>query len=380
MPEGYTTIHVSTEKGWRGGEQQVKYLTDGLASRGHRCIVLCPPDSALFADRAKAGMARPLDHFGEFDIFAASRLTQLAESERAHLIHAHTSHAHSLAWLAARKAPVPAVVSRRVDFPVGGNWLSRRKYDAPSVFYIAISDAVKSVLGQGGVPAQRIEIVHSGVDPGRYAFREGHRDEAAAAQYGAPPGVPLVVNVAALVDHKDQATLLRAAHALAHEGVPFRLVIAGSGELETQLKALANGLGIGERVLFAGYVTDVATLLRAADLFVMSSHLEGLCTSILDAMLAGVPVVATRTGGVPEIVVHGRNGLLAAPRDPAGLAQQIRAALADPALRVGFAAEGRATVERGFTHDRMVEGTVAAYREILGKYHRARAGAQKDGK
>jgi glycosyltransferase involved in cell wall biosynthesis len=379
MPDGYTIVHVSTETGWRGGEQQVRYLTDGLAARGHRCIVVCPRRSALYADRERAGMARPLEHFGEFDIFAASRLAHLAESEGAHLIHAHTSHAHTLAWLAARKTPVPAVISRRVDFPVGGNWLSRRKYDAPSVHYIAISDAVRGVLLQAGIASSRIAIVHSGVDPSRYAFRGGPRDEAAAAGYGTLPGVPLVVNVAALVDHKDQTTLLRAAAALARDGAAFRLVIAGDGELAAHLKSLAAELGIADRVLFAGYVRDVPALLRAADLFVMSSHLEGLCTSILDAMLAGVPVVATRTGGIPEIVEHGRNGLLAPPRDPGALAAQIRALLGDPDLAAALATEGRATVMRRFTNDSMVDGTLAAYRDILGKYHGALSRAQKGG-
>ncbi len=378
-PGGYTILHVSTETGWRGGEQQVKYLADGLSARGHRCIVACPPKSALFRDREAAGMAAPLHHFGEFDIFAAARLANLAERESAHLIHAHTSHAHSLAWLAGRKLPVPVIVSRRVDFPVGGNRFSRMKYFAPSVFYIAISQAVKGVLVDAGIAPARVAVAHSGIDPGRYEPRPGPRDEAAAALWGAAPGVPLLINVAALTDHKDQATLLRAAAELRREIPEFRLVIAGSGELETELKALAAQSGLEDRVTFAGYLDDLRPLFRAADLFVLSSHLEGLCTSILDAMSAGVPVVATRTGGVPEIVEHGRNGLLAPPRDPAALADAIRTALGNPMLRLAFAAAGRETVLKGFTHDRMVEGTLAAYRTALERYHRALAAGMKAG-
>lgn len=369
---GYTVIHVSTETGWRGGEQQVKYLTDGLARRGHRCVVLCPPNGALHRDRAAAGMAEPLHCFGEWDIFAASRLGALAERTGAHLIHAHTSHAHTLAWLAARKTPVPAVVSRRVDFAIRPGPFARAKYVSPVVSFIAISGAVRDVLVRGGVDERRVAVVHSGIDPSRYAFRSGPRDDSAAARWGAGPGTPLVINVAALTDHKDQDTLLRAA-ALLRASVPdFRLVIAGSGELEEKLKRLAGELDLGSHVVFAGYLDNLAPLYAAADLFVMSSHLEGLCTSILDSMLAGVPVVATRTGGIPEIVRHGVNGLLAPPRDPAELAAAMATALGNPMLRAGFAGEGRGTVMRGFTHDSMVEGTLAAYRDILAAYHRAR--------
>ena len=110
-----------------------------------------------------------------------------------------------------------------------------------------------------------------------------------------------------------KSTLLRAAAILQRDGVPFKLIVAGSGEMETELKALHSELGLGEAVEFPGYLKDLGTLYPAADIFVISSHLEGLCTSILDAMSAGLPVVATRTGGIDEAVDEGRTGLLAEP-------------------------------------------------------------------
>lgn len=361
----YTIVHVSTELGWRGGEQQVKLLTDGLAARGHKCVVLSPPRGALYQDRQRVGMAEPLRYFGEFDIFAASRLANLAKKIGADLIHAHTSHAHSLAWLATHRLAIPAVVARRVDFRVGGNRLSRRKYFASGVHYIAISEAVRDVLAESGIDSQRVAIVHSGIDTSRFPQREGPRNDSAAKEFGAVPEVPLIANVAALTDHKDQATLLRAAARLRDRGVAFRLVIAGGGELEVPLKSQCSQLGLQDRVLFAGHISDLRPLYSAADLFVMSSHMEGLCTSILDAMWIGIPVVAMRTGGIPEIVEDGSNGLLAMPRDADGLADALEKVLRNPTMAENFAAEGRKTVLQKFTADRMVEGTIAAYREIL---------------
>lgn len=360
-----TTIHVSTETGWRGGEKQVKLLTDGLMARGHKCIVLCPQDSPLFRDRNQAGVAQPLRFWGELDVLAAYSLAQLARKNHAHLIHAHTSHAHSLAWIASAWAHIPFVVSRRVDFPVGGNRLSRRKYFSARVRYIAISEAVKRVLIRSGISENRICVVRSGVDAERQPFRGGARDETAARALGSEPGELLILNVAALTDHKDQATLLHAMALLREEHRRVRLVIAGSGELESELKQLAAELGIAEHVLFAGYVSDLKPLYRAADLFVMSSHMEGLCTSIIDAMLAGVPVVATRAGGIPELVTHDETGLLAPPRNPEALASAISDLLDAPERGAQMAAAARENMLSNFTADGMVEGTMAAYKRIL---------------
>jgi glycosyltransferase involved in cell wall biosynthesis len=358
-------LHVSTEKGWRGGEQQVKLVTDGLVQRGHNVRVLSPPGARLLQDRQGVGIGIPLPvRFGEWDVFAWKTIARTARSMNADLIHAQTSHAHSLALHAARHLQIPLVVSRRVDFPVGINFFSRRKYLNPAVRYIAISHAIKRVLIDAGVPGEKISVVHSGVDPHRYPRRGETRDEELARHWGAAPDTPLIVNAAALTDHKDQATLLRAAAILKSGGLRFRLIIAGSGELETELYALRDQLALRDEVHFPGYV-DLATLYPAADIFVISSHLEGLCTSIMDAMAVGIPVVATRTGGIPEIIEHEKNGLLAPPRDPAALAIQIRKMLETPALLQDYHFAGRKTVEEHFTNVSMIQGIEDAYYAIL---------------
>jgi len=358
-------LHVSTETGWRGGEQQVKLITDGLLARGHAVRVLSPPGARLLEDRQAVGAGIPLKvRLGEWDVRAWRQIESAAREMDAQLIHAQTSHAHSLAIHAASKLSIPLVVSRRVDFPVGINVFSRRKYLHPAVHYVAISEAIRDVLLASGVNADRVQVVHSGVNPNRYPKRGATRDEELARHWGVPPGVPLIMNAAALTDHKDQATLLRAAAIMKNAGKDFRLIIAGTGELEAQLKALANDLALQDRVTFAGYI-DLATLYPAADLFVMSSHLEGLCTSILDAMAVGVPVVATRTGGIPEIVRHEENGLLATPRQPEALAAAMTDLLDNAATALQYQAAARKTVESGFTNERMVEGAIRAYRKIL---------------
>ncbi len=359
-------LHVSTETGWRGGEQQVKLVTDGLVRRGHVVKVLSPLGARLLADREAAGIGAPMPvRWGEWDIAASRLIARAAREINADLIHAQTSHAHTLALRAARKLNLPLVVSRRVDFRVGSNWFSRRKYLHPAVRYIAISHAIKDVLIESDINPSKIHVVYSGVDPDRFPIRGQTRDEELARGWGAGPGVPLLVNAAALTDHKDQATLLQAAALLKREGMAFRLIIAGSGELEEELKALSLKLGLEKEVLFAGYISNLSSLYPAADIFVMSSHMEGLCTSILDAMSAGVPVVATRTGGIPEIVIHGENGLLAPPKNPRALADQLFKLIENGAQRNEFRSAGRKTVMDRFTNDAMVNGVLNVYQKIL---------------
>jgi glycosyltransferase involved in cell wall biosynthesis len=366
-PDRPLVLHLSTETGWRGGERQVQLLTDGLQQRGWRCLVACPPHSALYADREAGGLAVPFNPHGEFDLRAVGRLVALARRTGARLLHAHTSHAHTLAWLAAGVLNLPVVVTRRVDFPVGRNVLSLRKYLSPRVTFIAISRGVRDVLVAGGVAPSRIHVVHSGVDPARFPFRDGPRDEEAAHQLGVAADEVLILNVAALADHKDHATLVRAAARLRElTARRWKIVIAGTGELEAQVRQLIADHDLTERILLLGYVRDLAPLYRAADFFVLSSHLEGLCTSILDAMSAGVPVVATATGGVPEAVEDGVTGLLVPPRQPEDLARAMLAMLEHPQQRAAFARAARAKVEREFTADAMVEGTLAVYEKVLG--------------
>lgn len=358
-------LHVSTETGWRGGEQQVKLVTDGLIARGHTVRVLSPPGARLLEDRTAAGVGVPLPmRLGELSYAARQIIHQTAREINADLIHAQTSHAHSLALRAAKKLSIPLVVSRRVDFPPKSNLFSRRKYLDPTVRYISISDAIKNILVNAGVAPQNIHVVHSGVNPNRYSHRGDTRDEELARHWNAAPDVPLIVNAAALTDHKDQTTLLHAAAELKRTSTPFRLIIAGSGELEQQLLTLRDQLQLQDEVAFPGYV-DLSTLYPAADLFVMSSHLEGLCTSILDAMSVGIPVVATQTGGIPEIVRHEENGLLVTPRDPAALATAIKTVLNNENLAKTFRTAGRQTVQSNFTNAKMVTGIEDAYYKIL---------------
>jgi glycosyltransferase involved in cell wall biosynthesis len=180
----------------------------------------------------------------------------------------------------------------------------------------------------------------------------------------------LLLCIATLTDHKGHTYLLQALPAVLAKFPQVRLMLAGDGELRDALEAETRKLGIAHSVAFLGFRRDVPDLLRAADLFVIPSHMEGLCSTLIDAMFARVPIVATRAGGIPE-VLGGDGGTkslaakLVPPRDPTALAAAINDALVNlPALREMLDyAEARAA--RLFTADKMVEGTLAVYEEVL---------------
>ena len=174
----------------------------------------------------------------------------------------------------------------------------------------------------------------------------------------------MIGNVAALTGHKDHATLVEAL-ALVRPLVPeVRLVIAGEGELRPALEAQVRARGLGDRVVFAGFRRDLDRLLPAFSVFCLSSRLEGLGTSLLDAMAFGVPVVATAAGGIPEAVEDGVTGRLAPPRDPGALAGALADVLGDEARRRAFGAAGRRRFLERFTAEHMVAQTLAVLEEL----------------
>jgi glycosyltransferase involved in cell wall biosynthesis len=154
--------------------------------------------------------------------------------------------------------------------------------------------------------------------------------------------------VAGLRKEKGHADLLNAVSLLSEMGTPVRLLLAGSGPLEGQLRATRDQMGLQGRVVFLGLRDDVPDLLAAADLFVLASHFEGLPVAVMEALAAGKPVVATEVGGLPEAVANGVEGLLVPPSRPDRLAEAIARLVADPALRAQMA---EAAQQRGATFD-----------------------------
>ena len=219
------------------------------------------------------------------------------------------------------------------------------------------------MLVADGVPPDRTVTVHEGIDV------ELVRAAPAVNVHEVcflPHRAPLVGNVAALVPHKGQRHLVEAAHLVVRELPDARFVILGEGELREQLERQVRDYHLEKHVVLPGFRTDVLGCIKGFDLFAMSSVTEGLGTSLLDAMACSRAIVATRAGGIPEIVDDGRTGVLVEPRDHAAMAREIVRLLRDDDLRRRMGEAGLARVSERFTVERMVAETAAVYERVAG--------------
>ena len=215
---------------------------------------------------------------------------------------------------------------------------------------------------QDGVSAQRIFVVHSGIDPER--FTAASMDHL-VPEFNLKSNEPVVVNVAHLAGHKGQRYLVRAIPLVLAKISNARFFIVGGGKLMGELKALATSMGLNQELIFTGFRQDVGAFYQIADLFVSSSVQEGLGTAVLDALALGKPVVATNSGGIPEIIQDGETGRLVTPADPAALAEGIIELLTNPREARRMAMQGQMMVRKMFSGDLMVEKNIEVYRQIL---------------
>lgn len=353
-------VHVDSAASWRGGQNQVLLTALGMTARGHEVVIACQRGGALASRAREAGLdVRPLAFRGDLWPAAAWGLARLLRGFSPDVVQLHDPHALSAGLLArGLGARARLFATRRVDFRVK-SVLSRAKYRA-AARVIAVSRAIAAVLERDGLAPDALRVVHEGV-PDRIP-QPGGRD--ALRDLGIPGDALVVGNVAALTDHKDHETLLAAAARVLARVPCARFVIVGDGELRRPLEARARALGLEGRCVFAGFRTDLDRLIPAFDVFCLSSHMEGLGTSLLDAMAFGRPVVATRAGGIPEAVADGVSGRLVDPRDANGMAEALANVLEDGPRRRAWGEAGRARFLEHFTDERMVERTLAVFQEV----------------
>jgi L-malate glycosyltransferase len=365
------SLHIDTARMWRGGQNQVLLTVNGLRAMGQRASLIAHPDGELRRRAAEGLDLIPIAPRTEMDLAAAWRLSRVVKRLRPDVVHAHDAHGTAMASLGlslGSPTPAPAlIVSRRVDFHLKRNSFSRWKHRQVDVF-IAASEAIRKMLVADGVPGERVITVHEGIDLEHVLAAPPVNVHEA---FWLPHRAPVVGNVAALVPHKGHRHLIEAAHLVVREMPDTRFLILGEGELREQLERQIRDHHLEKHVLLPGFRTDVIGCIKGFDLFVMSSVTEGLGTSLLDAMACSRASVATRAGGIPELVQDGRTGVLVEPRDHAAMAREIVRLLRDDGLRRQMGEAARTRVAEKFTVERMVAETAAVYERVVGKPHAA---------
>ncbi len=354
-------LHVSTPHSWRGGEQQLLYLAMELHKAGIQQTVVCPQRSVLQERCRNAGLPyADLGNPGLLRWNAAGVVARIAEMLPATHVHVHDSHAHTMAVMAAqfRGLRVPIIVSRRVDFPVSSSVLSRWKYNHRSINRIlCVSNEVQRITAPAIRNHEVLAVIYDGIDCSRF---NGIRSGRLRNHLGVRSDQTLIGTVAALADHKDHPTFIRTAAELLRNGMDAAFVIIGDGSLRAELQSLVKRLNLERTVHLAGFRNDVAEIIPDFDVFLYTSKTEGLGTSVLDAMASRVPVVSTNAGGLPEIVQHGVNGLMAPVGNSEHLAKQVVAVVRDSSLKARLVSGGLYTAHQ-FSIERMAQATLQIY-------------------
>lgn len=339
-------------------------LVEGLARHGVENLLVAAEGSDVTEEARRRGLpVRSLPMAGEADLAFPFRFRRLLRDEVPDLVHLHSRRgADTLGAVTTRLARIPTILSRRVDNPEPG-WSLGAKYRLFDAV-ITISEEIRRVLLQQGVPAKKVRCVHSALDP--EPFQGPCRREEFRRAFDLQDGDRVVGMAAQFIPRKGHDTLLAAVPKILRAHPRARFLLFGRGPLRDQIRARVEETGLDHSILLPGFRDDLPALLPCLDLLVHPATMEGLGVVLLQASAAALPVVASAVGGIPEAIVHGETGILVPPGDPEALANAVANLLDDPQRARALGESGRRRVRDLFSVERMVEGNLEVYREVLG--------------
>lgn len=347
-----------------GGALQVFYLLGGLAERPLRNVLVCPEGSAIAAKAAGiVDKVYEIPMSGDLDIGLISRLRKIIRTEQADLVHLHSRRgADVLGGIAARLEKTRCILSRRVDNPES-RFVAALKY---RLFdrVITISNGIRRVLLSEGVRADRVICVHSAVDSDRFdrvAERDWFLDE-----FGLPADARVLGMIAQMIPRKGHRYLLTALPEVLAAHAQVHVLLFGQGPLEEEIRQQLRQPGLQGRVHLVGFRNDLERILPCLYGVVHPADMEGLGVSLLQAAAAGVPLIGTDAGGIPEIVRDDQNGILVPPGDVPRLRAALLRLLDDTVQARRWGDTGKQIVRNEFSIAAMVEGNYRIYRTVLG--------------
>lgn len=357
-------LQICSARQLGGGEKHLADLANGLARRGHDVHAALIPASPLLMELSSV----PTQNIAELpmrnslNVASALKLARFVRRNEIEIVHAHVARDYPLAALVTRRAGARLVLTRHVLFPLSRiHRLTLRRTSR----VIAVSQAVAEGLrAQNIFEPERIVCVHNGIDVERFARKAAARREPRMSK---KLRVGMVGHLAPI---KGQEDFIHAAAVVCGERDDVEFIIAGedksrNGKHRRRLEMLIDELSLNQRVSLAGWIEDVAELLPTFDLFVSPARSEPFGLSIVEAMAAGVPVVATMSEGAREIIDDDQSGRLVPIGDVEALGKAICELLSDPAQCRRLAEKARRVARERFSLERMVEATEQAYREVL---------------
>ncbi len=354
-------LHLSTEKKWRGGENQLYHLLKGSQNSTFMHFVAVQPGTEFQKKFASFASILEIALRNELDFLGAIQLAYYVFKLKIDLIHAHTARGHTLAIFAKMILKVldrhpKIIVHRRVEQDQSVSFFSKWKYLNPNINqYVAVSESIANGLEKIGIPRSRISIVYSGVEtkslPDLSSSKEKIRTE-----FSIPMNAVVFLFAGAVEPLKGVNILVEAWKNFCKKHNPndqqYYLLMVGEGSLKEEIKKsnLPN-------CTVTGFRSDVPSLMSASNILVLPTLWEGLGTVLLDGALYGNALIASRVGGVPEIVRHEETGLLIEPGSPQSLVDAMERLVNDPELRDKLTAQAKTYVENKFSVESMVQGS-----------------------
>ncbi len=369
-------LMVHNYSSWGGNLATVLALCERLPAHGFDVAMAAPRRESYVSRFEKAGVrVHDAEIKSKYAVSTYRRYADLVKREGFEVVHTHTRRADFVAALGGRVAGAATVSTQHGQINLE-RYTLKEKRDLSARFYsfclrnffdrhVAVSAEIAAELrNRCRVRPSKITHIPNGLDAAPFLAAEGER-VSFRHELGAPRWA-VVATVVASLDSKGHADLLAAAATLAAEGLDLRVAVVGTGHRgRPEIEKRAAELGIAERVHLLGFRHDVPRILAGSDVFVLPTPSEGLSIAVMEAMAAGLPVVATRVGGNPELVEPGKTGYLVPVGDAAALADAMRPLARDAAVRRAMGRAGRARVTHEFKAEKMVERYAALYDELL---------------
>lgn len=360
-------LHVSTPNSWRGGEQQLYYLFEELEKN---------PDVTQYVIANQEGELlkkcneNNWESIGFKKNFATSftlgkKIKYYCKKLKIDIIHTHDSKAHTAAIIAAsifgNKTEI--VVSRRVDFPISSSLSSKQKYNHPKVKkIICVSKAIESIMKPDISNKKILTTIHSGINFDK--FKGEFNLDFLRQKFNLPANKTLVGNIAAIAPHKDYYTFIDTVELYCKKNDNAHFLIIGDGPEKDKIVDYCNSKKLQTHITFTGFIPNIIEALKCLNIFLITSETEGLGTSVLDALACKVPVVATNAGGIPEIIIHEKTGLLYDVKNPKQIADGLERLINDIELQEKLKSQGWEHVQ-GFSKKATAEKTLQEYQNII---------------
>ena len=365
-------MHIigGAEKG--GSRTHLITLAKELLNRGIKVEIVCFIDDVVAAEaRAHDISVKVFPMKNAYDLRVISKLSRYIHLSKPHLIHTHGVRANFIGRLANLGNDIPLLTtvhsSIRYDY---GSAFKARSYHAIDRMtrgltnqFIAVSDAIAAELIEDGIDAKKITRIYNSL---ALDFPLTNRAVSSIRQeLGIDAAIPLLITVGRLESVKNHRMLLDIFELLKANNIDYHGLIAGDGSLRVELEQLAQDKGLNDRVTFLGFRKDVYQLLKASDIFLLTSTMEGFGITLLEAMAAKIPVIVTDVGGMPEIIRIAHNGYVVPADDTVQFVARVEEILASPELSERLVASGYKALQDNFTPEKFTDNTYRLYENIL---------------